>query len=58
MEDLSQYYIRLIKENDLSRVAELIGIYKANCKSLEMYENICFSTSLTSFILKSFFFTI
>jgi len=31
MEDLSQCFIRLIEENDLSQVAELIGIDKATC---------------------------
>jgi hypothetical protein len=47
MEDLSQCFIRFIEENDLSQVAALIGINKATCKSLEMFGNICFSTSLT-----------
>jgi hypothetical protein len=56
MKDLSQCFIRLIEENDLSQVAELIGIDKATCKSLERFRNICFSTSLSTFIFKSFYF--
>jgi hypothetical protein len=58
MEDLSQCFIHLIEENDLSQVSELMRIDKATCKNLEKFGNISFSTSLTSFILKFFFFTI
>jgi hypothetical protein len=47
MEDLSQCFIRLIEENDLSQVSELIRIDKATSKSLEKCGNICFLTSLT-----------
>jgi hypothetical protein len=57
MENLSQFFIGLIEENNLSQVAELIGIDKATCKSLKRFGNICFSAIfLTPFILKFFFF--
>jgi hypothetical protein len=55
MEDLSQFFIRLIEENDLSQVAELIGIDKATCNNLKRFGYVCFSTtSFTSLKLKSF----